>query len=327
MVLWSNGMRLIPEAGITVAELERQARTQMLQLPGLERWGYISVTPEVIAGKKSSPRKAVVRPTAIGRKAQEVWRPLAKEIEESWRERFGDGEIDALRKSLSAVLGKIDMEMPEYLPILGYALFSEILLEDATTIHSEQAMAAMDLSALLAKVLLAYTIEFEFDRRISLPIAANVLRLLSEEGVRIADLPRLSGISKEGVAFATSWLDRRGYAAIEADPKAKGKVIRLVSEGLQAQRAYLQRVEFVERSWLDRFSAAKIAALREALTAILYKTEDGQPLLAQGLMPYPNGWRARKPYEVRTLAFIDNPAGALPHQPMVLHRGGYPDGS
>src|SRR5271165_5550561 len=42
MVLWANGMRLIPETGITVGELERQARTDKLQLPGLERWGYIS---------------------------------------------------------------------------------------------------------------------------------------------------------------------------------------------------------------------------------------------------------------------------------------------
>ncbi len=328
MALWANGMRLIPEAGITVGDLERQAGTPVLQLHGLQRWGYISVTPGIAGpGKRASPRNAVVRPTAIGRKAQEVWRPLAGEIEARWRERFGEDEINATRKSLSAVLGKIDLDMPEYLPILGYGLFSEILLEDSAATHSEQAMAEMNLSALLAKVLLAYTIEFEFDRKISLPVAANVLRFLSEQGVRIGDLPRLSGISKEGVAFATGLLERSGYAALEADPKAKGKLIRLTSEGLEARLAYLQRVEFVEKSWLERFGATRIAALRESLMTILNKTEDGQPLLAKGLMPYPDGWRARKPYEVRTLAFIDDPAGALPHQPMVLHRGGFPDGS
>jgi hypothetical protein len=38
--------------------------------------------------------------------------------------------------------------------------------------------------------------------------------------------------------------------------------------------------------------------------------------LLAGLEPYPDNWRAkiRKPTE-------------LPHFPMVLHRGGYPDGS
>jgi DNA-binding MarR family transcriptional regulator len=328
LVLWSNGMRLIPEEGITVGDLERQARTPVLQLHGLQRWGYISVTPGIaVPGKRASPRNALVHPTARGRRAQEVWRPLAGEIEAGWRERFGDDEIHAMRKSVSAVLGKINLDMPEYLPILGYGLFSEILLEDSAATHSEQAMAEMNLSALLAKVLLAYTIEFEFDRKISLPIAANILRLLSDEGVRIADLPQLSGIAKEGVAFATGWLERSRLASIGADSKAKGKLIRLTSEGEQAQWAYLQRIEFVEKSWQERFGAAKIAALRESLMTILNKIEDGQPLLAKGLMPYPDGWRARKPYEVRTLAFIDDPAGALPHQPMVLHRGGFPDGS
>ena len=182
------------------------------QLAGLERWGYIFVTPDPAQpGKKSQKRNWRVRPTAIGRTAQETWRPLAGVIEDRWRERFGKDKIDALRKSLSAVLGQIDLALPEYLPILGYGLFSQILAEEApaSNPHTEQALAKMNLPALLAKVLLAFTIEFEFDWRISLPISANVLRLLDAKGVRIADLPRLSGISKEGVAFATGWLERR----------------------------------------------------------------------------------------------------------------------
>ena len=36
----------------------------------------------------------------------------------------------------------------------------------------------------------------------------------------------------------------------------------------------------------------------------------------RGLEPYPDNWRA----DVR-------PPQALPHYPMVLHRGGFPDGS
>jgi hypothetical protein len=34
------------------------------------------------------------------------------------------------------------------------------------------------------------------------------------------------------------------------------------------------------------------------------------------MAPYPDGWRAQA-----------KPATALPHYPMVLRRGGYPDGS
>jgi len=42
----------------------------------------------------------------------------------------------------------------------------------------------------------------------------------------------------------------------------------------------------------------------------------GLPPIFAGLEPYPDNWRA----SIR-------PAGTLPWYPMVLHRGGYPDGS
>ncbi|HUP17261.1 MAG TPA: hypothetical protein VM848_14570 [Acidimicrobiia bacterium] len=49
--------------------------------------------------------------------------------------------------------------------------------------------------------------------------------------------------------------------------------------------------------------------------------------LPAGLTPYPNGWRASKPYADRTQALLADPRWQLPHCPMVLHRGGWPDGS
>jgi DNA-binding MarR family transcriptional regulator len=331
MVLWANGMRLIPEAGITVAELERQARTDKIQLPGLERWGYISIAPESADTRtKRSQREWLVRPTAIGCLAQKAWRPLAGVIEERWQERFGKDNIEILRKSLAAVLRRIDLALPEYLPILGYGLFSQILGEETPMpdAHNEQALAKMNLPTLLAKALLAFTIEFEFDWKISLPISANVLRILDTEGTRVADLPALSGIAKEGVAFATGWLERGDYAELTPDPKTgKGKLIRLTTKGAEAQQAYCRRLTIVEERWRERFGEPAVSALRESLLTLIHQKNGEQTSLAEGLMPYPDGWRARKPYEARTLAFINNPAAALPHFPMVLHRGGYPDGS
>jgi DNA-binding MarR family transcriptional regulator len=334
MVLWANAMRLVPEAGITIAELERQARTDKLQLPGLERWGYIAITPNPADPRPKPPQRDwLVRPTMIGRLAQEVWRPLAGVIEKRWRERFGDGEIDTLRKALSAVLNRIDLAMPDYLPIVVYGLFSQILLDEKPTpdVHSEAALAKMDLCTLLAKVLLAFTIEFEFDWKMSLPTSANVLRVFNTEGTHVADLPRLTGIAKEGVAFATGWLERNDYAELEPDPKTgKGKLIRLTAKGEEAQRAYLRRLAIIDERWRERFGGPTVADLRESLLTLIHQKsrENGeQTVISEGLMPYPDGWRARKPYEARTLAFINDPAGTLPHAPMVLHRGGYPDGS
>ena len=49
--------------------------------------------------------------------------------------------------------------------------------------------------------------------------------------------------------------------------------------------------------------------------------------LALGLEPPPGGWRLTKRYIEQTKAVLDDPLAALPHYPMVLHRGGWPDGS
>lgn len=49
--------------------------------------------------------------------------------------------------------------------------------------------------------------------------------------------------------------------------------------------------------------------------------------LAESLRPHAEGWRATAPYLARTDAQLANPREALPHYPLVLHRGGWPDGS
>jgi hypothetical protein len=71
-----------------------------------------------------------------------------------------------------------------------------------------------------------------------------------------------------------------------------------------------------------------IDGLTGALRA-LYAQPDWQqqPLIGAGLVPYPDGWRAHPPYQRLTEVMIADPAGVLPHYPMVTHRGGYPDGS
>ncbi len=78
----------------------------------------------------------------------------------------------------------------------------------------------------------------------------------------------------------------------------------------------------IDAAWADRFGADEVRRLRSALASVLE-----HPDLAVGLRPYAGGWRASKPYLARTEALLENPRTALPHYPMVLHRGGWPDGS
>jgi hypothetical protein len=280
MVMYLNCLQFVGETGITVSELKRMARTDNVSLPGMQRWGYLVVESDI------------VRPTPGGLRARAVWRPLFSEIEGRWEQRFGRTEIENLRKSLATVVCQLGIELPEYLPILGYGLSARLQARKG------QAPAPPHLPSLLSQVLLAFTLDFEQDWPLSLAISANVIRVLSEQGARRRDLPQISGVSKEAIQMALGFLQKRGL--VSADP-----TIRLTPKGLDGQEAYHERLNAIEGRWTRRFPDLKNSL---------------QPLagdrLQLGLEPYPEGWRAkvRKP-------------DALPHYPMVLHRGGYPDGS
>jgi hypothetical protein len=123
-------------------------------------------------------------------------------------------------------------------------------------------------------------------------------------------------------------LQRWGYVTVGPDPAAsRGKVIRLTPRGRSAQEEYLRLLDAVEQRWRARFGPAAIDTLRRSLLSVTGQRDDGRPRLALGLRPYPDGWRARGPYLRQTTAVLNDPGAALPHYPMVLHRGGWPDGS
>ena len=304
LVMWSNFLRVVPEDGVTVAEMERLARVPNLaKLDGMVRWRYVKVERK----PGTRPRDAIVRPTAAGRKAQEIWRSLFGVMEERWETRFGQDEIASLRHSLQALIDQFDVDLPEYLPVVGYGFIQPAKPKPRSSSERQD----LNLVALLSMVLLVFTLEFEQDSDLSLAMAANVVRVLNEEGVRVQDVPRLSGVSKEAIAMALSFLKARNYAVVGPDPNgSRAKVVTLTLKGQMAQSAYGQRLKLVEENWQERFGRETIHNLRESLEQLPVGK------LFQGMQPHPAGWRAsvRKPE-------------TLPHYPMVLHRGGYPDGS
>jgi hypothetical protein len=162
------------------------------------------------------------------------------------------------------------------------------------------------LAGLLGQALTALTLEHEQDAEVSLPVAADILRVIDDEAVPIRDLPRLSGVSKEAVAMATGYLSRQELAELP------GRSITLTAAGRDALDGYWAR-------------AARSAdqMLRACLEAVVSQRE----ALAKGLSPPQGGWRAGQPYLAQTQRVLADPAAALPWHPMVLHRGGWPDGS
>ena len=207
---------------------KRLARTGT-NLDGMRRWGYIRIEPDTAGARSKKPRwDAVLRPTAAGRMAQEVWRPLCGVIEQRWDERFGKDAVNRLRDALQALVSQFDTDLPDCMPILGYGLMTKTSDEKARGAvgKGRRIDRNMPVAALLAKTLVAFALEFEHASEVSLAIWANVLRVTGDEGVRVRDLARLSGVSKEAIAMAHSFLQKRGYAAVK--PESLGSKVRVL---------------------------------------------------------------------------------------------------
>jgi len=329
MAMWLNCMRYVGAEPIPLGEVARLARTGT-NLDGMRRWGYISVDPGPGSPRYKSRRDdLVLRATERGLHARGVWQPLTAVIEQRWRERFGAAEIDRLRAALQQLTTRFGPSLPDCLPILGFGLYSrgkgprEDHYQDAESAYERSGgpgvredVAALALPWLLARTLLALAVDYERESRISLAIAANLLRLLDERGVPVRDLPVLSGVSKEALAMATGFTGRADVTRMIADPATgRSKIVQLTPKGTVVKDRYGDRLESIEDRWRQRFGVDVVTDLRSCLERLSGVGGPGSPLFA-GLEPAPGNWRA----DVRA-------PQTLPHFPMVLHRGGYPDGS
>jgi DNA-binding MarR family transcriptional regulator len=317
-VCWANVLQYVGPDGLTVATLRDQARTDRLLLEGLRRWRYLRLTPpQGQALKKPSAAATLVRTTHHGRLAQEIWGALPAIMDERWRGRFGDKAVERLHRALAAIFTRLPIDPPAFLPVVHPTQNGRAETAPPGPPSHRVAAGTADFVTLLAGVLLSFTIDFEADSRVSLPVSANTLRVLDRAPRRPRDLPRLTGVSKEGNAMCIGFLERRACVVVEPDPAAtRGKVIRLTDKG-EAARAKSERLlAATEERWRTTYGPRHLAALRAALEPLVGGgTLDSSPLAA-GLTPEPGNWRASV-----------NAPETLPHYPMVLHRGGFPDGS
>jgi DNA-binding MarR family transcriptional regulator len=316
--LWANVLQYIDQDGTAVADLRARARTDELLLNGLRRWGYVSLkAPEGQPLRNPLQDEAVVRHKKAGRMAREVWPPLPALVDDRWRARLGGPAVDRLEAALRMVFAQLSIDPPAFLPVVhptqGGALHAPRPRGDA----AGSLPPSGALSKLLSGILFAFTVDFESGSRISLPISATSLRTLARTGTRVGDLPRLTGVSREANAMCIGWLERHGCVTTEPDATARrGKVVRLTAKGEKAQQKYRRLLGATEETWRARYGAGTVDQLRAALEDVVGDGTYAASPLAAGLVPYPDNWRAR----------VRRPE-TLPHHPMVLHRGGYPDGS
>ncbi len=115
--------------------------------------------------------------------------------------------------------------------------------------------------------------------------------------------------------MALGVLEKAG--AVRVDPRpgsSRGNEVKLTALGRHARRTYLRRLAGIEDEWDARLGATT-ARLREALEVLVGSATLASSPLAGALVAPPDCWRATR-----------RPARTLPHFPMVLHRGGHPDG-
>ena len=312
IAMWSNGLRCIGEDGITVNELRAQARAAC-NIGGLERWGWITLGDpgggrrDGYGTHRGVKGTTVLRPTRAGAYARRLWPQAVADVEQRWRTRFGDGPVGSLRDALLPGPLPAARQMPWAPP--------EVHPSDGLRSHIASGVRAGDpaadgdvpLSGLMGQALTTLTLEHEQGSKVSLPLGADVLRVVDDGVVPVRDLPRLSGVSTEAIAMATGFLGRGKLAEIRP-----GRLITLTATGGAALEDY--RV---------RMAGAGDQRLRAALKAIVSQRE----ALAEGLHPPEGGWRTAKPYLAQTQRMLAEPTAALPWHPMVLHRGGWPDGS
>ena len=119
--------------------------------------------------------------------------------------------------------------------------------------------------------------------------------------------------------MCTGWLERHGCAEVVADPSGvRGKVVRLTVKGQGGQAKHRRLLGSTEAVWRACPWTAPVpsSVWRPGSAPIVGDGTLISSPMAAGLEPPEGSWRAS----------VRRPA-TLPHYPMVLHRGGYPDGS
>ena len=136
-------------------------------------------------------------------------------------------------------------------------------------------MPGTGLPTLLSRALMSFRAEFERDSALSLPVSANTLRVLTADGVALADVPRLAGVSREAVSLSVARLEKGLDGDRPTRRAAGGKHVSLTPRGVQAQAASRRRAHGITGGWRARFGDGVIHGLTGALRALYAERDPG----------------------------------------------------
>jgi DNA-binding MarR family transcriptional regulator len=117
--------------------------------------------------------------------------------------------------------------------------------------------------ALQARVYAAVSADGHPDLR---ELHSPVLRHLSPEGARVADLARRCGLAKQSVAYIVEDLLTLGYVTVAPDPQdGRAKRVKLTARGRLLSQSLLAQSAVVERELAALVGKGQVAALRRVL--------------------------------------------------------------
>jgi hypothetical protein len=300
VVIWSTLMRFLAGASPSVRDLAAQSLSSekrvKFELGCLERWSFITLEADPADDRPIAVRSHrlagrllrdgwgsgrgirsdwIVRPTAKGRRAIEIWRPLFDEIENRWLARFGSNEIGTLRVSLEDIAAQLDVDLPHGIPGQGE-------MDVTYKTRTKPDAVPLPLPALLSQLLLAFTMEFQRESRVPLWLCANTLRVLSDQSIPESEIPHLTGCSPE--TSGVGWQIKPFIVVESAPPPRRGKLVRLSPVGLLARENYYNVTSAVEKRWETHFGKQKIRRLHESLPGLFVPRAGERLLIAEGFI-------------------------------------------
>jgi hypothetical protein len=196
----------------------------------------------------------------------------------------------------------------------------------------------LPLPVLLSQLLLAFTMEFDSESRAPLKLCANALRVLGEQPIPVADIPRLTGASPE--TSGIGW-QIKPYIVVERNRAvSRENLVRLTPLGVKVQQGYQELTQAIEKRWEAKFGKDRIDYLRHGLQQLFAQRNGERLRVAEGLIPAEGTVRAgeREPalgrrdigsaarrrardLVAQTEMFLRNPC-TLPHYPLWdMNRG------
>jgi len=322
-VMWTNFIRHMDNRGRPVREVQALAclseNAIKSRLHHLEWWHYLTFAPDP-KDPRPKPRylDQLVKLTPNGEKAAKGWAPISAEVDKRWRKRFGTTNVDNLTSALTKVVAAEAADLPDYMPVVDYQDGMRATLRMPEESPPRTPVTKLDLSGLLSRALLALTLEFERESDVSLTATANVSRVVGDSGLPLKDIPPRAGVAKEGVVALVNFLTKTGRTSLGTD---KAKTVKLTAKGKQARDDGARILSTIEKRWEKALGKQTVDAIRGGLDSVIGSTK-----FVEGLTPHETGWRLNKRYIAQTNAVLADPSAALPHHPMITHRGGFPDG-